>query len=184
MKYTFIPNFITLVRIAMVPVFILVLLEERYLAAMILFLIAGITDGLDGYVAKRYHLVTRLGAILDPVADKLLLISAYILLTILGHVPMWLLLSIVFRDLLLVNGFIIHTAIFGPLQMKLSLLSKVNTVFQIILIVSILTEQAGADILVAVTNVLILAVMVTTVGSCLHYIWIWSVQGVERDRNV
>ena len=181
MSLRFLPNLITILRILVIPVFVWVLLKEDYLLAMILFWAAGLSDGLDGFIAKRFNLVTRLGAILDPLADKLLMFTAYILLAILGHIPVWLLLSVAYRDFLLLSGFFIYTSTFGPLKVKPSLLSKINTVFQIALIVSVLWQQAGASILQPLTLALIVVVFATTVASSVHYLWIWGFQGVERD---
>jgi len=184
MSLKFLPNSITILRILIMPVFVWVLLKEDYLLAMILFWAAGLSDGLDGFVAKRFNLVTRLGTILDPLADKLLMFSAYILLAVLGHIPVWLLLSVAFRDFLLLGGFFIYTSILGPLKVKASLLSKMNTVFQLALIVSVLWQQAGAGILQPLTLALMAVVFVTTVASCLHYIWIWGFRRVEIDADV
>ncbi|GMQ91241.1 MAG: CDP-alcohol phosphatidyltransferase family protein [Gammaproteobacteria bacterium] len=183
MSLKFLPNLITILRILIMPVFVWVLLKEDYLLAMILFWAAGLSDGLDGFIAKRFNLVTRLGTILDPLADKLLMFSGYILLAVLGHIPVWLLLSVAFRDFLLLGGFFIYTSILGPIKVKASLLSKMNTVFQLALIVSVLWQQAGASILQPLTLALIAVVFVTTVASCLHYIWIWGFRRVERDAD-
>lgn len=181
MNLKFLPNLITILRMLIMPVFVWVLLKEDYLLAMILFFVAGISDGLDGFIAKRFNLVTRLGSILDPLADKLLMFSAFILLTVLGHIPVWLLLSVAYRDFMLLGGFFIFTSILGPLKVKPSLLSKMNTVFQLALIVSVLWQQAGASILQPLTLALIAVVFVTTVASCTHYIWRFGIRGAESD---
>ena len=88
------PNLLTLLRIGAVPVLILFLYEGRYGAALVVFVIAGITDGLDGWIAKRFDAVTRLGSILDPLADTMLIVSTYVMLTLAGDIPFWLLLLI------------------------------------------------------------------------------------------
>ena len=102
-----IPNLLTLLRIAACPVLVLLLSDRSYDTAILLFLAAGITDGLDGYIAKRYDCVSSLGAILDPIADKLLIASAYIMLAILQDIPFWLLIVVMFRDLVIVVGYLV-----------------------------------------------------------------------------
>ena len=127
MKFYYLPNAITLVRLGLVPVFIVVLKAQDYTVALLVFAVAGLSDGLDGFIAKRFNLVTRLGAILDPLADKVLLVSAYVMLTILGHLPFWLVLTVGFRDLLIVGGYLVYTSLIGPVAMRPTYLSKFNT---------------------------------------------------------
>jgi len=134
---TNLPNTITLSRIALAPVFILVLKDGDYLTALAVFLIAGISDGLDGFIAKRFNLTSRLGAILDPAADKILLISAYVMLTVMNHIPFWLMLTVAFRDFLIIGGYLVYTSLMGAVQMRPSYLSKLNTFMQISLIISL-----------------------------------------------
>ncbi|MFQ5934976.1 MAG: CDP-alcohol phosphatidyltransferase family protein [Acidiferrobacterales bacterium] len=176
MKLYYLPNAITVFRIALVPVFILVLDEENYMAALVVFAVAGISDGLDGFIAKRFNLVTRIGAILDPLADKILLVTAYIMLVLLGHLPLWLVLAVGFRDLLIVSGYLVYTSLVGPLQMRPSLLSKFNTLLQIALVVVVLGQQAGLLPFIGSADYLVYAVFGTTVASTVHYAWIWRVK--------
>jgi cardiolipin synthase len=175
MRLSQLPNLITLSRIALVPVLILLLKDQEYAAALIVFMIAGLSDGLDGLIAKRWGLTSHLGAVLDPLADKILLVSSYVMLTLLGHVPFWLMLSVVFRDLLIVAGYLVYTTLVGAAQMSPSRLSKLNTLMQIALIVVILTQQALALSYPLLTDALIYAVLATTVASGAHYLWIWGV---------
>jgi cardiolipin synthase len=168
------PNLITLARIALVPVLILLLKDQDYAAALIVFVIAGVSDALDGYLAKRLNVQSRLGAILDPAADKLLLVSAYVMLTVLGHIPFWLVLVVVFRDLLIVGGYLLYTSHAGPVKMRPSILSKLNTLMQIALVAVILAQQAaGWAWLLA--EALVYVVLVTTVVSGAHYLWLWMI---------
>lgn len=169
------PNLITIARIALVPVLILLLKDQEYAAALIVFVIAGISDALDGYLAKRLNVQSRLGAILDPVADKLLLVSAYVMLTFLGHIPFWLMLVVAFRDLLIVVGYVVYTSHAGPVKMRPSVLSKLNTVAQIALATLILAEQAAGLDLAPSVDVLVLAVLASTVISAAHYLWLWMI---------
>ena len=142
------------------------------MSALIIFIVAGLSDGLDGFIAKRYNLATRLGAILDPMADKILLISAYVMLAVLGHLPFWLVLTVGFRDLLIVGGYLIYTSLVGEVRVRPTYLSKFNTVLQIALVIIILIQQAALLPLQPIVDYGIYVVLVTTVASGLHYLWI------------
>jgi cardiolipin synthase len=169
------PNLITLSRIALVPVLILLLKDQNYGAALLVFVIAGVSDALDGYLAKRLNVRTRLGGILDPAADKLLLVSTYVMLTILGDIPFWLMLVVAFRDLLIVGGYIAYTSHAGPVRMRPSILSKLNTLMQILLAMLILAHQATGFDAAPWLDVLVYVVLVTTVLSGAHYLWSWTI---------
>ncbi len=175
MNISQLPNLITVSRIALAPLLILLLKDQDYLAALIVFFVAGVSDGLDGWIAKRFNFTTRLGSILDPSADKILLVSAYVMLTVLGHIPFWLMLSVAFRDLLIVGGYLVYISIIGQVQMRPSYLSKFNTLMQITLIIAVLAQQAFGLAYGAVVDVLVYTVLATTVVSGVHYLWIWGV---------
>lgn len=180
MRWNQLPNTITLARLFMVPVLILILKDENYRLALLVFLVAGISDALDGYIAKKFNFVSHFGAVLDPVADKLLLVSAYIMLTIIGHVPFWLVLAVVSRDLFIVGGYMVVTSLMGAITMNPSMLSKLNTFMQIILVIAILADQAAGQShypshQLLLTS-LIYIVLVTTIASGVHYFWLWIVK--------
>lgn len=185
---TNLPNAITLLRIALAPVFILLVRDHHYSTAFGVFVLAGASDGLDGFIAKRYNFITRLGGILDPIADKILLVSAYVMLSLLDHLPFWLTLSVVFRDVLIVGGYLAYTSIVGPVHMRPSRLSKLNTVLQVALVVLVLAQLSGWMQIAAVVDALIYLVFVTTFASAVHYVWVWGVlknteQGVHGKRR-
>lgn len=169
------PNLITISRIGLAPVLILLLKEQEYAASLAVFAIAGVSDGLDGFIAKRFHFESRLGSILDPLADKTLLVSSYVMLTLLNHLPFWLMLTVAFRDLLIVGGYLVYTSMVGPVQMRPSWLSKLNTFMQIALVIVILAQQALQQVYAPLVDALIYAVLLTTVASGLHYLWVWLV---------
>lgn len=177
-KWHHLPNVITMARMACVPLLILVLRNDRYLDALWVFLLAGLSDGLDGYIAKRFHFVSPLGAILDPTADKILLVSAYVMLALQNLVPFWLVLVVTFRDLLIVGGYLVYTSLYGPVQMRPSVVSKVNTFMQILLVVFLLSERAFQFHVAHVQIVLIFGVLATTVASGGHYVW---TRGIVKD---
>ena len=173
---SYIPNILTLLRLAAAPILVVVLRDESYGLALAIFLLAGISDGLDGYIAKRFSCESRLGAILDPIADKVLVVSACVMLTLLGHLPFWLLVAIVFRDLLIVGGYLVLVTLHGSVQMRPSIVSKLNTVVQITLVIVVLAAQAGVVDVGVFTGMLIVVVSITTALSGAHYVWIWGIK--------
>jgi cardiolipin synthase len=180
MNASHLPNLITLSRIAAAPVLILMLKDREYGAALAVFLAAGLSDALDGWIAKRYHYTTRFGAILDPIADKILLISSYVMLMLLDHLPFWLVLTVVFRDLLIVGGYLVYASLIGTVQMRPSLLSKFNTLAQILLVLAVLVDAVVSFGVPLLLDGLIYIVFATTVASGVHYVWVW---GVQRQRQ-
>lgn len=174
MKPSDIPNIITLLRIALVPAVVVALLEQHFTQALFLFAVAGISDGLDGYLAKRYHWSSRLGSILDPLADKLLLVGTFVSLFWLELLPWWLMAAIVGRDVLIVCGALAYHLMIGAYELTPTFLSKANTFFQIILGLAIVL---AADLLMLpdmVLVVLVYVVLVVTVLSGMDYVWTWS----------
>ena len=171
---SYIPNLITVLRIVAAPLLILLLKYGNYELALLLFLIAGISDGLDGYIAKRFNVQSQFGAILDPVADKILLVSCFVMLTLLGHLPFWLLVIVLFRDLLIVGGYLVLVMLKVTVQMAPSVVSKLNTVCQICLVGLVLAELAGWVALGGAVDLLIVVVAITSVISGVHYVWVWG----------
>ena len=123
------PNILTLIRILLIPLFIIFLISKSFQGALIIFVIAGITDALDGFIARIWHQHTDLGSYLDPIADKLLLASAFITLAILGIVPYWLTVIVMSRDILIATGFWVLTMTDHEPTIKPRYTSKVTTVY-------------------------------------------------------
>jgi len=167
-------------RIAACPVLVVLLHEGNYVFALMLFVAAGITDGLDGYIAKRFNCQSGLGAILDPIADKLLIGSAYIMLAILGDIPFWLLILVMFRDLVIVVGYLILVMMGNDVAMSPSYSSKINTVVQISLMVAVLLEKSGLEFIAPISGVLVFGVLLTTIISGVQYVWLW---GIRHESN-
>ena len=126
------PNIITLARILLVPVTIWLIVSGEFGFAFLVFISAGIGDGIDGFIARRYNMKTQLGAYLDPLADKVLLVSIYISLGFLQHMPAWLVILVASRDVLIVGAVILSWILGKPLKMQPLMVSKVNTVAQIL----------------------------------------------------
>jgi cardiolipin synthase (CMP-forming) len=126
-----IPNLITLGRILLVPIVVWAISSGAMWAAFVLFLAAGVSDAVDGFLAKRFNMTTVLGAYLDPLADKALIVSIYVTLGISGVIPHWLVILVVSRDILIVGAVILSWLVGSPVKVKPLLVSKLNTVAQI-----------------------------------------------------
>jgi cardiolipin synthase (CMP-forming) len=126
-----IPNLITLGRILLVPIVVWAIWSGAMWAAFVLFLAAGVSDAVDGYLAKRFHMTTVLGAYLDPLADKALIVSIYVTLGIIGLIPGWLVILVVSRDIMIVGAVMLSWLVGSPVKVKPLLVSKLNTVAQI-----------------------------------------------------
>jgi cardiolipin synthase (CMP-forming) len=131
-RHLSIPNLVTLARILSVPVMIWAIVTGWMLAAFLLFLAAGVSDAIDGYLAKRFGMTSELGAYLDPLADKALIVSIYVTLGISGDIPRWLVILVVSRDVMIVGAVILSWLVGKPVPMKPLLVSKLNTAAQIV----------------------------------------------------
>ena len=129
-----IPNTLTIIRILSVPVFVVCLLYGRFLAALLIFIGAGITDGLDGLIARVYHQRTTTGAYLDPIADKLMLVTAFVVLAILGTIPLWLTAIVIAKDVIVALGVLILFLTSRRVEIKPVLIGKAATFSQMVAI--------------------------------------------------
>ncbi|NJD06695.1 MAG: CDP-alcohol phosphatidyltransferase family protein [Methylococcaceae bacterium] len=176
-----IPNLITLLRILLVIPVVRLMLHGEYHWALALFAVAGISDGVDGFLAKRYGWQSRLGSYLDPLADKLLLISCFLATAYLGLLPVWLAAVVLLRDVVIVLGAVAYYILSQPFEGDPHWTSKVNTFTQLVLILAALLRQTVLEIPDALLDGLIGAVLLTTTGSGLLYVWSWSLRYL-RDR--
>jgi cardiolipin synthase len=135
-----VPNLITILRIILVPIFVIYMINNRPLASLIIFIIASITDALDGFIAKVFHQKSNLGAYLDPLADKILLMTAYITLAILKMIPSWLTVLTISRDVIILLGVLILYLNRYPVKINPSLLSKATTCIQVATILVVLSR--------------------------------------------
>ena len=126
-----VPNLITTMRIILAPIFIIYLLDDRFLAALCVFVIAGVSDGADGLIARVFNQKSRLGAFLDPLADKILLVAAFVVLAVRGYIPSWLAVIVITRDLLILLGVLILFLSRGHLKIQPSIFSKITTCLQL-----------------------------------------------------
>jgi cardiolipin synthase (CMP-forming) len=164
------PNLITLARLWCVPFAVWLIFEGGYGAAFWVFVAAGLSDAIDGYIAKNFDRRTRMGALLDPLADKALLTGVYLSLGATGMLPVWLVVLVVLRDSLILGGFFLVHATGAPQQFHPLFISKINTAVQIALVGFVLARLGlGLDGGV-VTALLVVAAAVTTVWSGLSYL--------------
>lgn len=170
------PNAITILRCLLIPPFVLALLWRDYAMAFLIFVIAGASDAVDGFLAKRFGWQSAFGAMLDPIADKLLLVTGFGLLTFLALLPWWLFALVLLRDVIIVAGAVTYHRLFGPFPMQPTRISKLNTVFQIALVGLSLFSAAVYPLPTWVSAVLIACTIFTTVWSGGDYIYTWSLR--------
>jgi cardiolipin synthase (CMP-forming) len=162
-----IPNLITLGRILLVPVLVWAITAGEMRIAFFLFLAAGISDAVDGFLAKRFGMATELGAYLDPLADKAMLVSIYIALGITEAVPRWLVILVVSRDIMIVSAVILSWLVDKPVPLKPLMVSKLNTVAQIVLALVVMAALAfnfDAGIAVMALTALVAALTLLSVA--------------------
>ncbi len=168
-----IPNLITLGRIILVPMVVWAITSGEMLAAFALFLAAGISDAVDGFLAKRFHMTSELGAYLDPLADKALIVSIYVSLGIAGQLPISLVILVVSRDIMIISGFMLSWLVGKPMPVRPLPVSKVNTVAQIVLAALVLAEHGlGFDAMLPAALVAG-AVAILTLLSIAFYLAEW-----------
>jgi cardiolipin synthase len=169
-----VPNLITLSRLMSVPLMIWLIVGARFGVAFWVFIGAGVSDALDGFIAKRFDCRTRLGALLDPAADKALLSSVYVALGIAELLPNWLVILVVFRDVTIVGGFVLFQTIAVPRNFDPLYISKINTLAQIALVGYVLGRLGlgfGDGML---TGMLVVVTAMTTLLSGLSYLVRWA----------
>lgn len=169
----FIPNFLTLLRIAAVVPLVWLLHQQLYHQALVLFALAGLSDGLDGYLARRFGWHSSLGAILDPMADKLLMGCTALMLVFNGLMPLWLFSLIILRDAILSGGALLYRMARGPFKVQPSLWGKISTFLQLLVVVAILMNAAYQILPRFAMHGLVMIAGVMTLFSGLHYVWFW-----------
>lgn len=174
MSLKWLPNAISLMRIALVAPILMLILRGSFGGALALFVLAGFSDGVDGYLAKRFDWHTRLGALLDPVADKLLVAGLFITLAYTGYIPVWLAVAVILRDVIIVAGALAYNFIVRPLQGEPTRVSKLNTALQLLFLLFVLSRAGfGWPDEISIT-VLGASVLITVVISGVDYVWSWS----------
>ncbi len=167
------PNLITLGRILLVPVVVWAIASRQMQVAFLLFLIAGVSDAVDGFLAKRFGMTSDLGAHLDPLADKVLIVSIYVALGIAEAVPRWIVILVVSRDILIVGGVMLAWFLGKPMRVRPVLVSKLNTVAQIIFACLVLGSLAFGLVFEPLEYAIMLIVAALTLVSVGFYVREW-----------
>ena len=176
-----IPNIISLGRVFLVPIVFWLVVTGELKAAFVAFVVAGISDGVDGYLAKRFGWETELGAYLDPIADKLLIVSIFVALGVRGALPSWLVIAVVSRDILIVIGIVLTWLLGNPARIRPLAISKANTLAQIVLAATVLADEGFGLGLTAPRVILVWLTGALTLASMAAYIRAWHrhMSGVE-----
>lgn len=172
------PNIISILRILLVVPTVYFLFEHQYTSALLVFIVAGLSDGLDGFLARRFGWITRLGSFLDPMGDKLLMTASYFMLGYLGHLPVWLVALVIGRDLVIVLGALAYRLLVQDITMQPLIISKINTACQIFLVLLMIydlsTIPGAAHVPAWASLSMVYVVTVTTIMSGISYIFIWA----------
>lgn len=168
-----IPNLITIARLIIVPIVIVMIMQGRWVSAFVLFVIAGVSDGIDGFIARRFHMQSEFGAYIDPLADKALLVSIYVTLAIVGAIPSWLAIVVVSRDAMIVSAVLLSWVMARPVEIRPLLVSKLNTAAQIAFAAFALATNAFGVNLGGLEDIAMLIVAALTVASASAYLGDW-----------
>ena len=172
MRLRDIPNIISILRVILVIPIVYLLIKQEFGYALILFALAGLSDGLDGFLAKYFGWQSRLGALLDPLADKALLMTSFLVLGGLGLLPVWLVALVIFRDLLIVGGALSYHFRVENLEADPSISSKINTLVQILLVILVVCDAGPLPLPEVLIRSLVWTTLVTTVISGASYVWV------------
>jgi cardiolipin synthase len=183
MSLRFLPNLLCVLRMLLVYPTAHGILQGHYSAVLGLFLIAAFTDGLDGFLAKRFNWSSELGKHLDPLADKLMLVSMFVCMSVAGLVPWWLTALVLLRDLLIVSGAIAYRLLFGPLHGQPTVPSKLNTLCQIVFCLAVVSRAAYGwptqDLIIGSGAL----AMMTTAVSGIDYVLVYSRRAAAAART-
>jgi cardiolipin synthase (CMP-forming) len=169
-----IPNLITLGRILLVPFIVWAIASNQMEIAFAIFIVAGVSDAVDGFLAKRFNMASELGALLDPLADKALLVSIYVSLGIWGAVPRWIVILVVSRDIMIVGAVIVSWLFGKPIPMKPLMVSKLNTVAQVAFAALVLGSVGFGFNATPYDLILMVLVTVFTLVSVSFYLVEWA----------
>ena len=168
-----IPNYITIFRFLLVPLVLYSIFEGQMALALAGFILAGVSDGVDGFIARRFNQRSELGAYLDPIADKLLLVTIFGVFGYLGQLPLWLVYLVISRDAMIIGAVLLSTIMGNPVKMRPLMVSKVNTTVQIVLAAFVLADLAFALNYGQIEQYLIWLVALLTGASAAAYLVSW-----------
>lgn len=178
-----VPNAITVARLILVPVTAYFLIVGAYGVALIVFLAAAVTDLIDGFIARTFRLTSTLGATLDPIADKLNMFVATVLLAWQGLMPIWLAIAIIARDIVIVGGALAYRLALGHVEMTPTTLSKVNTFIEFTALLLVMATAAEVIDIGAWLSTVFLVVLATVLASGAQYVWVWGRKAALESRR-
>ena len=177
-----IPNLICLFRIALIVPLVIAMREEQHQRIIVLFVLASVSDGLDGYLAKRFGWTSDLGRFLDPLADKLLLVTVFLTLVWIGLVPLWLAITVVVRDVVIVGGAIAYRVLVGYVEGHPTPVSKLNTLMQLSFVLAVIAAAAWRNVPRPLVVAIGAATFATTVVSGIDYVLTYAREAIRATR--
>lgn len=177
-----VPNILTLLRVAAAPLLAYLLMRRYYEYALYVFLVAAITDALDGYIARHFRLSTEFGAALDPLADKLITLTCLLILSMQGWVPWWLTLPLVLRDAVIVVGAFTYHHHFGEIDIRPTKVGKIHTLAVFLLFILVLAHAAQAINAEAWLTASFAAIFLTTLASLVQYVVLWGRKAARQSK--
>ncbi|HZV53661.1 MAG TPA: CDP-alcohol phosphatidyltransferase family protein [Rhodocyclaceae bacterium] len=177
------PNLITIARVLLIPVVAFLLLDHDYKLAFAVFLAAAVGDWVDGFLARRLNQMSQLGAVLDPVADKMTMMIVAILMSAQGLLPIWLAVVIVLRDAVIVAGAITYRFVVGHIEMAPTRLSKANTFLEFGVLALVMAQAGQLVNAEAWLMFLFILLFASVLVSGAHYVWVWRRKAIENGRN-
>ncbi|HJL60388.1 MAG TPA: CDP-alcohol phosphatidyltransferase family protein [Pseudomonadales bacterium] len=178
-----IPNTLTTLRLLSAAPISLMILSENYQAVLWIAFFAGITDALDGWLARKLDCMSRYGAVVDPLSDKALLFGAYISFVVVGLIPWWIGLVVITRDIIIVSGALAYHSLIGRYDMAPSIWGKVSTQVQIVFALMLLVHQVYPVFPQISFLIGILLLVLLAFGSCGHYVFIWGSKALVAFRD-
>lgn len=178
-----VPNIITFIRLGLLPVLLWALYDRHYGSAFWLFVAASLGDGLDGYLARKLNQMSHLGALLDPIADKLTILGLALILAQQALLPVWIVVLMILRDLIIVAGALAYRQVVGRLEMAPLRLSKLNTLLEFLLLALALMLANGWVAADPWLMPYLIVVAFSVVVSGIQYVWVWSRKAMEVRRH-
>lgn len=184
MRPEHLPNLISALRLVLIVPVVMFLLQREFGIALAVFVAAGLSDALDGYLARRYGWFSPLGGVLDPLADKAMMVSSYLALAWLGLIPGWLVAAVIARDVIIVLGSVAYNRWVEKFQAAPSLVSKLNTLMQILLVTAVVWNAGFTALPRPLLDALVAAVATTVVLSGAGYVWTWGRRALRLGAGV
>jgi cardiolipin synthase len=178
-----IPNILTIIRILLVIPFAICVYTAEYLQALVLFFVAGLSDGVDGFLARQFNWKSRFGAIADPLADKLLLVTAYLMLAMTQQIPMWLLYLVIGRDILILIGALGYHYLISRYDIAPSWLGKTCTLLQIVYVLLVIMSLANLPMPQWAVTEGVYVVGLITILSGIHYYIVWGTKALRFRKS-